>query len=134
MNLEEEGKHTCNFYHTISSAWAAGYIDMMLEKGQDFAYLSSAARRADILAALCQETVGDHSVVTRSQLKEAEAKNEGKAAHIDVTSSNLQVQRIRYTRGCLYTRYGRHATQHAEMVGTGQGGSHIESYQFCGGH
>lgn len=32
-----------------------------------------ALRRADLLAAMCQETIGDHSQVTRSQLSHVES-------------------------------------------------------------
>jgi len=77
------------------SAWAAGYLDMMFDKGEDITHLVSAARRADLLAALCQETPGDHSLVTRSQLTEAEATFVGKPAQIgtcEVVSVKTVVQ------------------------------------------
>jgi hypothetical protein len=66
----------------------------MFEKGEDMSHLSLAARRADLLAALCQETPGDHSLVSRSQLTEAETQNTGKPAYIDnqVTPVNTVVK------------------------------------------
>lgn len=51
------------------SAWAAGYIDAMMEKGLKFSTLKESLRRADLLASLCQETPGDHSIVTRQVLR-----------------------------------------------------------------
>ena len=60
------------------SAWMAGFIDSCLEKGLESLRSGSGAtaalRRGDMLAALCQETVGDHSSVTRQELNTMEDK------------------------------------------------------------
>jgi hypothetical protein len=66
------------------SAWAAGFIDASmeaLEKHQKVDELKR-LRRADLLAALCQETLGDHSIVPRRILSEVEAKYVGRPAPV----------------------------------------------------
>jgi sugar/nucleoside kinase (ribokinase family) len=59
------------------SAFAAGLIDRLAAgraRGEDGATLwIEAAHRGDLLAALCQETLGDFSTVQRSELSAAEA-------------------------------------------------------------
>ena len=67
------------------SAWFTGLLDCFYQRGWSEAAASStptaditgstmveSLRRADLLAAMCQETVGDHSQVTRSQLSHVE--------------------------------------------------------------
>ena len=81
------------------SAWAAGFLDALWACGLDASKkgcvvtrehaehadddwttviydstLVQAARHADILAALCQETIGDHSHVSRAELQGLESK------------------------------------------------------------
>ena len=55
------------------SAWMAGLLDYFMEHGLE-GDMQSALRRADLLAALCQETAGDHSDVTRERLSEVEVR------------------------------------------------------------
>jgi Entner-Doudoroff aldolase len=64
------------------SAWAAGCIDAYLEAAQQGVAVNGAmvARRGDLMAALCQETVGDHSWVTRSNLDCALSEFQNKVA------------------------------------------------------
>ncbi|XP_065184188.1 2-dehydro-3-deoxygluconokinase-like [Sycon ciliatum] len=67
------------------SAWMAGFIDYCLEHGLDAALSTSsglvaALRRSDMLAALCQESIGDHSTVTRQELSKMETKYESMPA------------------------------------------------------
>jgi len=64
------------------SAWAAGFIDASMEAMEKKQAIDEVKRlrRADLLAALCQETIGDHSIVPRKLLTEIEAKFEGKRA------------------------------------------------------
>eukprot|EP00911_Craspedida_sp_UC1_P002828 UC1_evm3s2071 len=82
------------------SAYAAGMIDSMMTRGFTFSHgaaagpatvadedifespLATAARHGDLLAALCQETVGDHSQVTVQQLEGVEAKAVGTTADL----------------------------------------------------
>ncbi|EDQ85916.1 uncharacterized protein MONBRDRAFT_28906 [Monosiga brevicollis MX1] len=45
------------------------------------------ARRGDLMAALCQETMGDHSQVTRAQLQDVEASYASRAVHLDKLNS-----------------------------------------------
>jgi Entner-Doudoroff aldolase len=78
------------------SAWAAGYIASMMEiksKGGDEGSIDwiSVLRRADLLAALCQETVGDHSIVKATTLLNFEQKYSNKVADI---SSNEIVKQV----------------------------------------
>ncbi|XP_062521618.1 uncharacterized protein LOC134196491 [Corticium candelabrum] len=54
------------------SAWMAGLLDAFMTHGSDHCDVSF-LRHADLLAALCQETQGDHSTVTHSQLDEVES-------------------------------------------------------------
>lgn len=67
------------------SAWAAGCIDAYLGGEDDGA---AVARRGDLLAALCQETVGDHSWVSRSHLNAALAEFDGKIALLEKPGSS----------------------------------------------
>ena len=55
----------------------------MRQFGLDFNSLLKSIRRADLLAALCQETPGDHSIVSREILSNTEQKYEGKEAVIN---------------------------------------------------
>ena len=55
------------------SAWAAGYVDARLDGLAD----AEALRRADLLAALCQESQGDHSDVPRAALEAYERRYAG---------------------------------------------------------
>lgn len=102
--IDSEGVHSTEAtptYHTPKdecgggSAWAAGAIDFLSQDASSsgcFARPSglvklgpsplSAARRADLLAALCQEVVGDHSTVSRSILLDAECKFKDLPAYI----------------------------------------------------
>jgi len=79
------------------SAWAAGVIDGLSEglnevgrrcflRQDGFVVLDprpmAAIRRADLLAALSQETIGDHSTVTRPQLLADELRFAGTAADL----------------------------------------------------
>jgi len=50
------------------SAWCAGVMDYFMENGLHGG-CGEAASRGDNLAALCQETAGDHSIVTRAELE-----------------------------------------------------------------
>ena len=55
-------------------AWLAGFIDALSEHGHGPASPLIGALRGDLLAALCQNTVGDVSMVTREELDSFEAK------------------------------------------------------------
>jgi len=80
------------------SAWAAGMIDQLAHDvpSGKFTLVGKrvklgtqpvvAARHADLLAALCQEVVGDHSNVTRNMLVEAENQFRGVVAHIPLAN------------------------------------------------
>jgi len=57
-------------------AWIAGFIDALSEHGQGPVSPLIGALRGDLLAALCQNTVGDVSTVTRGELDEFESKRE----------------------------------------------------------
>lgn len=57
-------------------AWLAGFIDALSEHGQGPVSPLIGALRGDLLAALCQNTVGDVSTVTRGELDEYESKRE----------------------------------------------------------
>lgn len=61
------------------SAWAAGYIDAYLSANVN-GNGKEVIRRGDMLAALCQETVGDHSLVTKGNLSCALTTFENKIA------------------------------------------------------
>jgi sugar/nucleoside kinase (ribokinase family) len=54
------------------SAWMAGLLDAFMTQGLDKCDIVSSLRHADLLAALCQETAGDHSTITRDKLDEVE--------------------------------------------------------------
>eukprot|EP00118_Oscarella_pearsei_P011816 m.82148 g.82148 ORF g.82148 m.82148 type:complete len:594 (+) comp36287_c0_seq4:68-1849(+) len=68
------------------SAWMAGLLDFLMgtEIVSGKSDLTLALRHADLLAALCQETAGDHSTVTRSQLSQVEERFRGKT--VDLTT------------------------------------------------
>lgn len=75
----------------------AGFIDFLLEKNgilpKDSHDLRAALHRADLLAALCQQTLGDHSDVTRSQLQFYETNFLNASVNLvksDVIESTLQ--------------------------------------------
>ena len=55
-------------------AWIAGFIDALSEHGHGPASPLIGALRGDLLAALCQNTEGDVSMVTREELDSFEAK------------------------------------------------------------
>ncbi|OLP91570.1 2-dehydro-3-deoxy-6-phosphogalactonate aldolase [Symbiodinium microadriaticum] len=59
------------------SAWAAGLLNALHCEALP---LPKAMRRADLLSALCQDTEGDFSQVTSTELCAAEAQFEGRAA------------------------------------------------------
>lgn len=75
------------------SAWAAGFIDhiaqdvyrddgssAVVDNSVDVheSSLARTLRHADLSAAMCQETIGDHSHVTRAELEAVENPNSGK--------------------------------------------------------
>ena len=62
------------------SAWAAGMIHAL--HVAPVGTYEEALRRADLLSALCMETMGDFSAVTRAQLDKAESQFAGKEAKI----------------------------------------------------
>ena len=57
-------------------AWLAGFIDALSEHGHGPVSPLIGALRGDLLAALCQNTAGDVSMVTREELDEFEAKRD----------------------------------------------------------
>ena len=57
-------------------AWLAGFIDALCEHGHGPASPLIGALRGDLLAALCQNTVGDVSMVTREELDSFESKRD----------------------------------------------------------
>ena len=57
-------------------AWLAGFIDALSEHGHGPVSPLIGALRGDLLAALCQNTRGDVSMVTREELDEFEAQRE----------------------------------------------------------
>jgi len=67
------------------SAWAAGMIHALHVR--PVSTRLEALRRADLLSALCMETRGDFSAVTREQLEAAEAEFAGKEAAINSTAA-----------------------------------------------
>eukprot|EP00730_Choanoeca_flexa_P014038 TRINITY_DN5987_c0_g1_i3.p1 TRINITY_DN5987_c0_g1~~TRINITY_DN5987_c0_g1_i3.p1 ORF type:complete len:602 (+),score=128.65 TRINITY_DN5987_c0_g1_i3:2-1807(+) len=77
------------------SAWAAGMLDCLYSGTND---VTAALRRADLLAglhvAMCQETAGDHSQVTREQLDQTEAQANGKAINLEELGGNAVAARI----------------------------------------
>eukprot|EP00039_Didymoeca_costata_P031320 m.34176 g.34176 ORF g.34176 m.34176 type:complete len:611 (+) comp8684_c0_seq1:108-1940(+) len=73
------------------SAWAAGFLDWLYEFGTKSTpsnSMTGALRRADLLAAMCQETIGDHSQVTRRDLSQVEKTHQGKAVYLDNSKSS----------------------------------------------
>ncbi|XP_065841162.1 uncharacterized protein [Oscarella lobularis] len=73
------------------SAWMAGLLDSFMDADVSTMDVTSALRHADLLAALCQETAGDHSTVTRSQLSQVEerfAKRAVDLAKLQINSEN----------------------------------------------
>jgi hypothetical protein len=73
------------------SAWFAGFCHYLMHTNDsnDSIVVPLALRRADLLAALCQETVGDHSLVTPSQLAMVESKYANQTAYIAEVASQL---------------------------------------------
>eukprot|EP01124_Arcella_intermedia_P028941 TRINITY_DN6006_c0_g1_i1.p1 TRINITY_DN6006_c0_g1~~TRINITY_DN6006_c0_g1_i1.p1 ORF type:complete len:601 (+),score=163.09 TRINITY_DN6006_c0_g1_i1:269-1804(+) len=71
------------------SAWAAGYIlgRNEFQSSSEQIPWKAILRRADLLAALCQESVGDHSTVTRNELLHCEKMFVDSIA--DITNPNL---------------------------------------------
>ena len=72
-------------------AWLAGFIDALSEHGQGPVSPLIGALRGDLLAALCQNTVGDVSTVTRGELDEFESKREfasGKKRYLEISGEN----------------------------------------------
>ncbi len=57
-------------------AWLAGFIDALSEHGHGPVSPLIGALRGDLLAALCQNSLGDVSTVTREELDEFESKRE----------------------------------------------------------
>ena len=57
-------------------AWLAGFIDALCEHGHGPASPLIGALRGDLLSALCQNTVGDVSMVTREELDSFESKRD----------------------------------------------------------
>ena len=57
-------------------AWLAGFIDALSEHGHGPVSPLIGALRGDLLAALCQNSIGDVSMVSREELDEFEAKRD----------------------------------------------------------
>lgn len=75
------------------SAWHAGFLDYAAEsKGVS---AQAQLRRADLLAALCQESIGDHSQVVRSELSEAENRFVNVPAIVDELQQGPPVKRAK---------------------------------------
>jgi len=71
------------------SAFFAGFVDYVIQslsEGNKEVNLVKALRRADLLAALCQETLGDWSSVERHLLYSFEQRYDGKPASVDLSS------------------------------------------------
>eukprot|EP01121_Diplochlamys_sp_Union-15-3_P005445 TRINITY_DN1577_c0_g1_i2.p1 TRINITY_DN1577_c0_g1~~TRINITY_DN1577_c0_g1_i2.p1 ORF type:complete len:538 (+),score=103.89 TRINITY_DN1577_c0_g1_i2:45-1658(+) len=99
---DNEGVHSTidtPVYHTPKdecgggSAWAAGYIDTRHFKSSKDP--KEALRNADLLASLCQESFGDHSVVERSEYEAWIAASKGKPIVIDPKSENLALETLK---------------------------------------
>ena len=78
-------------------AWLAGFIDALSEHGQGPVSPLIGALRGDLLAALCQNTVGDVSMVTREELDRFEAKREfvsGKNRWIEIPNESIDDDKI----------------------------------------
>ena len=78
-------------------AWLAGFIDALSEHGQGPVSPLIGALRGDLLAALCQNTTGDVSTVTREELDEYESKREftsGKQRWLEISSESRDEVRI----------------------------------------
>ena len=82
----------CGIMHALASASEKDGSDAAarfssgstgLYRIEGIADVCAAMRRADLLAALCQEVVGDHSTVTLSQLEAAEQRWAGSVAVFD---------------------------------------------------
>ena len=84
------------------SAWAAGLLDRFYQTGWDAPAASSdptadihdgemvqAIRRADLLAAMCQEAIGDHSQVKRAELAHVEGAYADKSINLDEAMTSL---------------------------------------------
>ena len=75
-------------------AWLAGFIDALSEHGQGPVSPLIGALRGDLLAALCQNTVGDVSTVTRGELDEFESRREfgsGKHRWIEISNQDSSI-------------------------------------------
>ena len=78
-------------------AWLAGFIDALSEHGQGPVSPLIGALRGDLLAALCQNTAGDVSTVTREELDEFESKREftsGKQRWLEISSESMGDDKI----------------------------------------
>eukprot|EP00045_Choanoeca_perplexa_P017894 m.270959 g.270959 ORF g.270959 m.270959 type:complete len:632 (+) comp17669_c0_seq19:2242-4137(+) len=107
--LDKDGVHTTYeqpVYHVPKdecgggSAWACGMLDCLFAKDAD---MTQALRRADLLAAMCQETAGDHSQVTRAALNDVEQAHVGKPINLEALSSSSASARIEQTFNTLKT-------------------------------
>ena len=73
------------------SAWAAGCIDCVTRFPDESASnLGFVARRADILAALCQEAMGDHSNTSEAEFDAIVERYKGTTARIGVCAAQQQ--------------------------------------------
>jgi sugar/nucleoside kinase (ribokinase family) len=79
------------------SAWAAGLIHQILAHQPDFSLRSGSSvdvclglRSADLLAAMCQESFGDHSTVTLPDFDATRLKFQGKEAFVGLAEADIQ--------------------------------------------
>jgi len=85
-------------------AWLAGFIDALSEHGQGPVSPLIGALRGDLLAALCQNTRGDVSMVTREELDENESMREfvsGKNRWLEIADESSDESRIESTMNRL---------------------------------
>ena len=85
-------------------AWLAGFIDALSEHGQGPVSPLIGALRGDLLAALCQNTAGDVSTVTREELDEYESKREfssGKNRWLEISDERSDESGIESTMNRL---------------------------------
>lgn len=78
-------------------AWLAGFIDALSEHGQGPVSPLIGALRGDLLAALCQNTRGDVSMVTREELDENESMRKfisGKTRWLEIAGESSDESRI----------------------------------------
>ena len=84
MHVERHSTHDLPIFHTVreelggGSAFAAGMISAL--HFQPLAAVGAALRRADLLAALCQQSAGDFSTVSAAELQAAEQSFGGRSA------------------------------------------------------